>query len=95
MNLNRILDVDVTPALQEAARPPKEMRFVAAGLSRMADWRAFLSTLAPAPLSTQPKLLSHSVHGSVALLINDTSLSRSAPTTLARTTIRRIGGAPP
>jgi hypothetical protein len=65
MDLPSTLDVDVVPALQEAARAPKGVRFVEAGLRRLADWRAFLFTLATAPLDTQPKLLSHSGHGNV------------------------------
>ena len=32
------LDVEVTPALAEAARAPKEVRFVAARLRRLHDW---------------------------------------------------------
>jgi len=46
------LAVDVTPTLQEAARAPKEARFVYAGLRRLLDWRAFLPILGHVPLLT-------------------------------------------
>ena len=46
------------------------------------------------PPSTRAKLLSHFGDGSVAILLFDTPLDRSASTPLARTTIRRICGAP-
>jgi len=89
------LAVDVTPSLQDAARAHKGTRFVATGFRRLFDWRAFLSIIgdAPPPPSTQPKLLSHSGHGCVAILTSDVPLGRSASPALARTTIRRICGA--
>ena len=80
--------------MQEAARAPKGVRFVAACLRRLDEWRTFLSLLESAPLATQPRLLSHSGHGSVAIINSDIPLGRSTSTTLARTTIRRICGAP-
>ena len=43
------LALDVTPALQEAARAPTRARFVADGLRRLLDWRAFLTILSSVP----------------------------------------------
>ena len=51
---------------------------MAAGLRRLEDWRAFLLVLATVPPSTQPKLPFHSGHDSVAILLSDTPLGRSA-----------------
>jgi hypothetical protein len=48
------MDVDVTPALTEAVRAPKGVRFVAAGLRRLRDLRTFLSFLVEASPSTKP-----------------------------------------
>ena len=79
--LTPALDVDVTPVLTDA---PKGVRFVSDGLRRSHDWRTFLSALADAPLSTQPKLLSHSSHGIVAILVSDIPLDRSVSPPLAR-----------
>jgi hypothetical protein len=79
---------------EEAARASKGVRFGATGLRRLHDWRTFLYVLADAPPSTKPKLLSHVGHGRVTILASDTPLGRSASTPLARTTIRRICGAP-
>jgi hypothetical protein len=69
-----ILDIDVTLALTEAVQAPKGVRYVAPGLRRMQGWRSFLSLLADAPPSSQPKLLSYSGHGSVSIMISDTPL---------------------
>ena len=91
--LTLALDMDVTPALTEASRAPKGVRFVSAGLRRLQDWRTFLSVLADAPLSTQPKLLSHYGQGSVDVLVSDIPLGRSVSPPLARCTIRHICGA--
>jgi hypothetical protein len=87
------MEVDVAPELQEAVRAPKGVRFVATGLRRLGDWRTFFPLLESTPLSTQPKLFSHSGHVSVAKLTSDIPIGRSKSTTLARTTIRRICGA--
>ena len=70
--------VEVTPALAEAVRAPNGVRFVVSGLRRLQDWRSFLSVLASAPPSTRPKLLSHSGHVSVSILIFDTPLGRKS-----------------
>ena len=67
---------------------------MAAGLQRFAEWRAFLVVLSSAPPSPKPILLSHTGHGSVSILISDKPHGRSTPPLLARTTIRRITGAP-
>jgi len=88
------LDGDVTPALHKAARAFKGVRVVAAELRRLSDWRSFLSILSTAPTSIKLKLLSHSGHGIVSILLSDTLLGRNASTPLARATIRRIIGAP-
>jgi hypothetical protein len=86
--------VDITLALKDVARAPKGVRFVSSGLRRLAGWRAFPDTLVATPSSLHPKLLSHSGHGSVSLLIADKPLGHSASPHLARMTIRRINGAP-
>ena len=52
--LTPTMDVDVTPALTEAVRAPKGVRFVAAGLRRLRDLRTFLSFLVEASPSTKP-----------------------------------------
>jgi len=51
--LTPTLDLEIMLTLMEAARAPKGVRFVAAGLRRLQDWRTFLSALAVAhPLYT-------------------------------------------
>jgi len=94
LDLPPTLDLNITPALAEASRAPKGVRFVAAGLRRLQDWRSFTRMHANVPISAQPKLLSHSGHGSVTVLASDIPLGRRTSTPLARMTIRRICGAP-
>ena len=48
------LDVEITPALAEATRAPKGVRFVVACLHRLHDWRTLLSVLANAPPPLHP-----------------------------------------
>ena len=47
--LTPTMDVEIMPALTEAARAPKGVRFVAARLRRLQDLRTFLSALAVTP----------------------------------------------
>ena len=47
--LTPTMNVEIMPALTEASRASKGVRFVVAGLHRLRDWRTFLSALAVAP----------------------------------------------
>ena len=67
-DLSPTIQLNVTPPLAFAAAAPKGVRFVAAGLRKLAEWRAFFTLKSSVLLLTQPKLLTHSDHGNVSIL---------------------------
>ena len=85
---------EVTPHLVEAAAAPKGVKFIATNIRKIADLRAFFCFLSSAPISTKPKLLTHSSHGSVSIMFSDMPFSSAIFAPTARATIKRIGGAP-
>ena len=93
-DLTPTLQLEVIPPLSQAAAAPKGVRFVASGLRKLTEWRAFLSLQASSSSENKPKLLTHSGHGSVSILHSDIPPSRAVSALTARMTIRRITGAP-
>jgi len=65
------IHTDVTPPLRTAAEAPKGVRFVAAGLRKLSEWRAIFTLIASAPDSTKSKLLTHSGDGNVTIIHYD------------------------
>ena len=70
------------------------MPFIAACLRKLAEWRAFFTLKISVFLLTQPKLLTHSGHGSVLILHLYIPPGRVVSSSIARATIRRITSAP-
>ncbi len=78
-----------------AAVAPKGVRLVSAGMRKLSKGRAFFTLHnTSSPSHTQPKLFTHSGHGSVSILHSDIPLGRMVSASTARVTIRRIIGAP-
>jgi hypothetical protein len=63
--------MEVIPQLFEVASAPKEVKFIASCIRKLAVWRAFFFLLESALISTKPKLLTHYGHGSVSILLTD------------------------
>jgi hypothetical protein len=84
------LHMDFTPSLDVATVASKGVQFVAAGLHKLAEWRAFFHLHMIVSSSTQPKLLTHSGHGSVTILHFDIPPSRVVSSSTARATILMI-----
>ena len=70
---------DVTPSLYVATVTPKEVRLVAFGLKKLAEWRTFINMRETIHKPSQLKLLTHSGHGSVSILQSDISCARRVP----------------
>ena len=87
------IPMDAIPRLDEIAPAPEGVRFIDFGIKRLSDFRAFFSLLFKS-LPYQAKLLIHSGHGNVSILLSDIPLDRAAFAITARATIRRINGAP-
>jgi len=86
---------DVTPRpLDVAAAAPRGVRFVATALRKLAEWRAFFRLLLAVPLSTQPKLLTHSNHGSVTIMHSNIPPDRAVSSSTTKAAIIRITRAP-
>jgi len=92
-DLTPTIETDVIPELLESVAAPKGVRFVAAKVRKITEWRHFFRLHARTEIKDQSKLLTHSRHGSVTVLHSDTPLGRRSSPTMARTTIRRITGA--
>jgi hypothetical protein len=92
-DLPSTIDDEDLPKLHESTAAPKGIRYIAARVRKMTDWRKFFTLHNKTPAGDQPKLLTHAGHGSVTLLQSDTPLGRQASAEIARTTIRRIIGA--
>ena len=92
-DLPNIIDDEDLPKLLECTTAPKGIRYIAARVRKMTDWRKFFTLHSRTPAGDQPKLLTHAGHGSVTLLQSDTPLGQHASAEIDRTTIRRITGA--
>ena len=93
VDLPSSIDDEVLPELHEAIAAPKGVRFIAARLRKLQDWRKFFHLHSITPARDQPKLLTHAGHGSVTCLQSDRPLGQQASAEIARMTIRRITGA--
>jgi len=62
------------PELHESTAAPKGIRFIAAKLRKLTEWRHFFDLHQRTPAKDQPKLLTHAGHGSVTVLLSDKPL---------------------
>ena len=62
------IEMDVIPTLMESTAAPKGIRFVAARIGKLTEWRQFFALLTVAEIHNLPKLLTHSCHKSVTIL---------------------------
>jgi hypothetical protein len=88
------IPVDTIPRLDEVVVAPKRARFIASNIKSLTNWRALFELLSSAPLSTKPKLLTHSGHGNVSIMLSDITPGRDISPSTARITIKRITRAP-
>ncbi len=86
------IPVDSIPRLDEVAVAPKRVHFVASTIKRLTNWRAYFELLSSAPLFIKSKILTHSGHGSVSILISDIPHDRAIFASTAKATIRQITG---
>jgi len=87
------VDADVIPIGSITPMSARGVWHVAAGIRRLPAWRHFLDILEGAPVQVRTKLLTHSGHGSVSILLANTPHTDNASVEAARVTIRRITGA--
>jgi hypothetical protein len=73
------IQTDVTPSMDVDAAAPKGVRFVAAGLRKLSEWRAFFHLHNNVPSSTKPKLLTYFGHANVLILHFDIPAGRCHP----------------
>jgi hypothetical protein len=88
------VDTDVLPLGPPMFGSARGVKHIAAGIRRLSDWRRFFDIMVAAPEHTRAKLLTHSGHGSVLVLIADTPHAQNVSSEAARIMIRRITGAP-
>jgi hypothetical protein len=81
------------PELNVSSSAPKGIRFIAAKLQKLTEWRHFFDLHQRTPARDQPKLLTHAGHGSVTILQSDTPLGQRMSAETAKTTIKRITSA--
>jgi hypothetical protein len=67
-DLPTAIEEEVIPELHESTAVPKGIRFIAAKLRKVAEWRHFFDLHQRTPARDQPKLLTHAGHGSVIVL---------------------------
>ena len=89
-DLSPTILTEVIPQLQEAAAAPKGVPFIAACIRKLTDWRAFFCLLTSAPTHNNPKLLTHTGHGSDSILLSDIPPGRVVSAVTTRATIRKI-----
>jgi len=92
-NLPSTIDDEELPELHASTSPPKGVKYIAARVRKMRDWRIFFTLHNRTPTRDPPKLLTHAGHGGVTLLQSGIPLGHHASAEIARTTIRRITGA--
>ena len=80
--------------LDSVAAALKGVQFLAAGLRKLVEWRAFLNFHNEPPPFTQPKILTHSGHNKVSIMHSDKPHGRAVSSSTARAIIHRITGAP-
>jgi hypothetical protein len=81
---------EVTPPLNATAAAFKGVKFIAAWLRKLDEWRAFFLLLSTVSIAIKPKLLTHSGLGNVSTLHSDIPHDRAVSALGARATIRRI-----
>ncbi len=67
-DLPSTIDDEELPELHASTTTPKGVRYIAARVKIMRDWRIFFTLQSKTPARDQPKLLIHDGHGSVTLL---------------------------
>ena len=92
-DLPTTIEDEPLPQLHQATTAPRGIRFIAAKLRKLTEWRHFFQVHQRTAARDQPKLLAHARHGSVTVLHSDTPLGQRASVEVARTTIKRITGA--
>jgi hypothetical protein len=73
-DLAPIFLTEIISQFQEDIATPKEVRFIASSIRKLANWRDFFCFLTSAPIHNKPKLLTHNGHGSVSILLSDIPL---------------------
>jgi len=76
--------------LHQATTAPKGIRFIAAKLRKLTEWRHFFDLHQRISARDQPKMLIHAGHGSGIVLHSDIPLGQRASAEIARTIITRI-----
>ena len=84
---------EALPKLLESTTTPKGIRFFAAGLRKLTEWRHFFDLHQRTQARDQPKLLTHAGHKSVTILQSDIPLGQRVSTEVEQVTIKRITGA--
>ena len=86
-DLPATIEEEPLPELHESTTTPKGIRFIAAKLRKLTEWRNFFDLHQRTPTRDQSKLLTHAGHGSVTVLQSDTPLGHRASSEINRTTI--------
>jgi hypothetical protein len=73
-NLPPTIETEVVPDLQENGAASKGVRFIAAKVRKVTEWKHFFHLHASVETKDKPKLLTRSGHGSVTVLQSDTPL---------------------
>jgi hypothetical protein len=92
-DLPSTIDNEELPELHASTAAPKGVRYIAARVRKMMDWRKKITLHSRTLARDQLKLLTHDGHGSVTLLQTDIPIGQHTSAEIARMTIRRITGA--
>ena len=92
--LPQAADTDVLSPSPLSPRCARGVKRIAVGIGRLTDWRHFLDNLKGAPDHVRTKLLTHSSHGSVSVLLAKIPHAINVSAEAARNTIRRLTEAP-
>jgi hypothetical protein len=88
------VDTDVLPPGPLTHGSGGGVRHIAMGIRKLSSWRRFLDILGVAPEHTRAKLLTHSEHDNVSILLINTPHANNVSAEAARVMIRRVMGAP-
>ena len=73
-DLTPTIETDAVLELVQSVAAPKGVRFVAAKVKKITEWRNFFKLHAETKIENYSKLLTHSGHGSVTTLLSATPL---------------------
>jgi hypothetical protein len=93
VDLPPTIEVEALPELHDFTAAPKGIRFIAAKIRKLTEWRYFFDLHKRTTAKEHPKLLTHAWHGSVTILQSNTPLEQRVSAEIVRTTINRITGA--